>query len=344
MSSFEGSCVSRKTVTPEKERRKTPNRERQRSLSLEPLRERLGPTLKIRPCLESLCPKTIFEGNVHLANIRRGASLKCLDVIHQQNVTIALPEIPPGLKILLKLEGNACVKIGGRLTELSAGQGADAVARGMIVTLDQPADLAHYCQPGMRERIVIISLSREWFEEANLDFFQYLPHLSQRPWTPSPRCAFLAEQLIRSQDSADNATILARERYVLELVYEALSGNPSESKTTDFHFLPREARRIQQVRTILDSPTNDKVRLQEIAARVGSNINTLQKQFKSAYGITMGEYLRDVRLRRAASAIEHNGISVAEAAAIAGYTSHANFSTAFKRVFGFSPKALSKKR
>ena len=40
----------------------------------------------------------------------------------------------------------------------------------------------------------------------------------------------------------------------------------------------------------------------------------------------------------ARDAMERDGISVAEAAYDAGYSSPANFSTAFKRMFGLSPR------
>ncbi|WP_092496768.1 helix-turn-helix domain-containing protein [Faunimonas pinastri] len=38
-------------------------------------------------------------------------------------------------------------------------------------------------------------------------------------------------------------------------------------------------------------------------------------------------------------AIERNGVSIAEAAFLAGYSSPANFSTAFRKAFGLSPGA-----
>jgi AraC-like DNA-binding protein len=43
-------------------------------------------------------------------------------------------------------------------------------------------------------------------------------------------------------------------------------------------------------------------------------------------------------LLRARQALEQEGRSVGEAADIAGYTSAANFATAFKRHFGITPR------
>ena len=49
---------------------------------------------------------------------------------------------------------------------------------------------------------------------------------------------------------------------------------------------------------------------------------------------------REQRLARAWAALEQTGCSVAEVAHGAGYSSAANFSTAFKRRFGISPKLV----
>ena len=47
--------------------------------------------------------------------------------------------------------------------------------------------------------------------------------------------------------------------------------------------------------------------------------------------------VRELRLQRARKAIERDDVSAAQAAYEAGYSNPANFSTAFKRLFGLSP-------
>jgi len=78
--------------------------------------------------------------------------------------------------------------------------------------------------------------------------------------------------------------------------------------------------------------------LAEIGRQVGSNVSTLQKQFRAAHGLTVFDYLRRGRLLRARHALEREGRSIVEAAGIAGYTSPANFATAYKRQFGLTPR------
>ena len=71
-----------------------------------------------------------------------------------------------------------------------------------------------------------------------------------------------------------------------------------------------------------------------MARAMRCNCNSLQQQFRAVFGKTVFDYLRASRLRRAAVALQNEGVSVARAAEIAGYSSQANFSTAFRRHFG----------
>ena len=64
----------------------------------------------------------------------------------------------------------------------------------------------------------------------------------------------------------------------------------------------------------------------------------LQRQFRAVFGTTVFAYLRECRLLRARRALEHDGVTVGQAAMVAGYTSAANFATAYKRRFGHAPK------
>lgn len=68
------------------------------------------------------------------------------------------------------------------------------------------------------------------------------------------------------------------------------------------------------------------------------SVGSMQSAFKTVYGRTVADFCRELRLLRARDAMERDGISVAEAAYDAGYSNPANFSTAFKRMFGLSPR------
>jgi AraC-like DNA-binding protein len=66
----------------------------------------------------------------------------------------------------------------------------------------------------------------------------------------------------------------------------------------------------------------------------------LQRYFRAYTGMSAFAYQRRRLLDAARIALEREGISVNEAAHRAGYTSAANFATAFRRQFGIAPSQL----
>lgn len=75
---------------------------------------------------------------------------------------------------------------------------------------------------------------------------------------------------------------------------------------------------------------------QELADLTGYSLYHFCHVFRAYTGAAVGEYLRHLRLRRAADALRQ-GVSVTRAAADSGYDSHAAFTRAFRRVYGMSP-------
>ena len=63
------------------------------------------------------------------------------------------------------------------------------------------------------------------------------------------------------------------------------------------------------------------------------------RRFVQSVGVTPMEYVTGLRMQQAMSALTERGVSVAEAAEIAGYATEAAFSRAFKRIHGGSPGA-----
>jgi AraC-like DNA-binding protein len=166
--------------------------------------------------------------------------------------------------------------------------------------------------------------------------------LQVRPWKPSARAVAIAEQLIHPIELEGPMQRLHQESRALELIVEALSQTLAADGAGDAAgaaTLPASAlRRVRRLQQFLDSGEADQLDMRTIAQHIGCNANTLQQQFREVCGLPIFDYLRRSRLQRAAHALQHEGVSVARAAEIAGYSSQANFSTAFRRHFGLLPK------
>ena len=65
--------------------------------------------------------------------------------------------------------------------------------------------------------------------------------------------------------------------------------------------------------------------------------STFARHFEQCFARTLMDYLRDVRLRRAAQLLQVGGSSVDGVAGKVGYASRSHFSRAFSEQFGCSP-------
>ncbi len=75
-----------------------------------------------------------------------------------------------------------------------------------------------------------------------------------------------------------------------------------------------------------------------LAREAGMSLPSFKTKFHEVTGQTVFGYLTEKRLERARFGIEQQGWSVIEAAWFSGYRHPTNFSAAFRRRFGFSPK------
>ena len=187
---------------------------------------------------------------------------------------------------------------------------------------------------GVHIRKVCVTASVDWLETSEAELSGLLDRvadtdLAHAIWTPSPHAVALAEQIL-SPPGLDG--FLGR-RYLecraTSILLEALTS-----------LRPRDRRRVQAACDYLEAHLSDPVSLPGLAREVGASVSTLQRLFQSVYGTSVIGYLRERRLLRARFALEIGDASVAQAAAIAGYTSAANFATAFKRRFGKTPSEL----
>lgn len=86
----------------------------------------------------------------------------------------------------------------------------------------------------------------------------------------------------------------------------------------------------------LDNPPS----IETLARQVGLNRLKLNQGFRQVYGTTPFRYLRNCRLALAVHLLSTSELAVEEVAYRVGYISRTSFTGAFRRQFGFSPKAL----
>ena len=95
--------------------------------------------------------------------------------------------------------------------------------------------------------------------------------------------------------------------------------------------------RLMDARAILDSDLIDPPKTLDLAKQVGSNISTLQLNFKRAFGTTIFGYIRARRLEMARVLITEHKLGSAQAGYRVGFSSPAAFTAAYRRFFGYPP-------
>lgn len=102
--------------------------------------------------------------------------------------------------------------------------------------------------------------------------------------------------------------------------------------------LPENLKRVlEKIGREYDMP----LRREALAREAGISESGLLRLFRRHLGSTPHRYLTEIRMRQAARMLEQHTLSVKEIAARVGYENALNFSTAFRKTFGRSPKLFS---
>jgi AraC-like DNA-binding protein len=150
----------------------------------------------------------------------------------------------------------------------------------------------------------------------------------------SPRIKAIAMEMISPTAEGRAAELLlsAHATEILARALLALRGNEEVGLVSD-----QKRLRLQAVADLIRSDLRHPWTIAELARHAGLGRRTFNAQFHRMYGVSASEYLRKSRLASAREALLHEGLSVTEAAYSVGYGNSANFSTAFRKHFGYVP-------
>ena len=142
--------------------------------------------------------------------------------------------------------------------------------------------------------------------------------------------AALARRVYQEFRQADDAAPLAVEGLLLELL-AAISRRRAEGAPNGV------APWLSETRDRLHADLAARLSLAELAGEVGVHPVTLARAFRRTFGCTVGEYLRRLRIERAAEQLATGTQPLAEIALAAGFADQSHFSNVFRRRVGMSP-------
>lgn len=280
----------------------------------------------------------LLRGHYHAMTLRSGLRFHATDIVDMHDL-VTQARCEPGLTIGLFLEGAANVSLGGRAFQFGA-DGAHAFA----LNCAEQDMFERRGRRGRRVRKVNINLPEGWLEAESLGLCGGMgdlcrTHLASRTWTPTPRHLALAEKLLNPPADTPFLESLCRESLALDFVAETIR-QWTHAEPAPARLGGRDQVRLRRACDYIDAHQDSRLHLDDVARETGMSVSALQRLFHAAYGNSVLDFARARRLQRAREALTAGRMTVTEAALAAGYSSPANFATAFKRRFGISPKEV----
>lgn len=269
-----------------------------------------------------------------------GFSVEWHDFDAEADVDWARSFHPGSVEICLNLAGNASVQANGAALDfvpLSAG----------FYLQDQPC-LAAVRNGGERHQFITIELSFAFLERHFMAGEKGL-HPRLLNLMAGKRDAQVSE-LVRLTSEHQQMMISLRRPPVYAAaqrlwyhakVLEVAAALFYRHSDQDELFCQRQKRqhqdRSQKVITLLKENLAEPLSLEEIGKRVGCSHYHLSRTFSQEVGKSIFQYLRDLRMERAAELLREGRLNVTQVALEVGYSSPSHFSTAFHDTFGCCP-------
>jgi AraC family transcriptional regulator len=145
--------------------------------------------------------------------------------------------------------------------------------------------------------------------------------------------AAIAGRIYQEFQRMDQAAPLAIEGLLLELLAAGARHSAVQASGAQPAWLG-------DVIEMLHSHTGSHWTLSQLAAAVQVHPVTLARAFRRAHACSVGEYVRRLRIERAAQELGGTTRSIAEIAMTAGFADQSHFSNVFRRQTGMSPSAF----
>ena len=286
----------------------------------------------------------LLSGALHMQRFPGGLSMHCARVRELKDASVFV-ELPAGLSFNIVFSGQVDFSVGGQRHQLGAtGHPVEC----STIVLERPEVMTRHLQHDACITKVNVFVERDWLQqrynsprarEQLQRWFQR--HAAVHQWEASEKLANLASPLLDVASTQPNELELeAQTTALLAHCLDELS--VMQPITAPAVAVDQPALTTLSLSEKIDRGLQQQRNLDEIATSFGMSISTLQRKFKAAYGMTVMEYIRGKRLDQAKAALIRDGVSIGEAAYLAGYNHTSNFITAFKRRFSMPPTLFRK--
>ncbi|WP_379072550.1 helix-turn-helix transcriptional regulator [Mesorhizobium sp. UC22_110] len=294
---------------------------------------------------------TLIEGRLLHQELRSGLFLHGGDVVEERMFTVT-SHLKEGLSCIIFLDGQVDLDIGDRHFEFKGNP--RSAMRGSAIMSVNSESFRRASRGRQHVRHLVVSATPEWFDRDGLEEMQdarpasrfLKDHLAHHAWTLTPRVIDLVQQVMAPSGLSPALHKLYLEGRAIEIILETLATVTQSGRrlSSSAGIARQDIVRLQRAKELVDSRPGAVLSVEMIARAAGISASGLQRLFRQAEGTSVFEYIRDRRLERAFLALQAGDVTVQGASDIAGYTSPANFATAFRRRFGVTPREIAPAR
>ena len=287
----------------------------------------------------------MVRGKFQAYPVRPGFALFLLDLTVNQDTEILAEVDEPRIGFSMTLEGS-CVRLSkddrGHFFEGPVHAGLN------VATAYQSEKWSLRLKGGESHKLVKLRLSRQHVPHLLAGWEKVLSKQLRQMMFPSGfERSVIKKNLSLTLQSAGHQVLkcpfegsvrkLFMEGKALEILAYELDEFSSDQIASQVPLNVIEMGRLYEARKIVEDEFADPPSLFDLARRVGLNDFKLKRGFREAFGTTVFEYIRKLRMEKARDLLEHGHLTVTEVALAIGYNHFGHFSAAFKKAFGILP-------
>jgi len=148
-----------------------------------------------------------------------------------------------------------------------------------------------------------------------------------------PSLSRIFRKIYNEMNFQDSFTGLTIESLVYELIVTISKQDPKE-KTIPYN--------IKKVIDLMHDHFNHPIHLEYLATFSGVHAAHLSRQFKKATGFTVGEYMRQIRIKKACALLKNTSNNILSIAIDCGFSDQSHFTQVFVKTTGITPSKYRK--
>lgn len=129
---------------------------------------------------------------------------------------------------------------------------------------------------------------------------------------------------------------------ILELLLYLSAIDVSSCNERREYFPKQLAQTVKKIKTKITSDPGNRYTVEALAEEYGISRTALKSCFKGIYGASIGEFMKNYRMQKAAALLTETNRSVLSICECVGYENQSRFAAAFKSVMGKSPLVYRK--